>query len=140
VKRVAQGFKRAVQLYLIVVGGGFGLAALIGVVLNLKESLESADPKEAMGYRNDLRVESLLLLFAVLFSTAGVGVVKSRMWGFVLAMVLAIATVMYSLVQNLQSFSDYHDFTIALPMFVIFIWGMFPATWSLFRKQEVKAS
>jgi len=93
-----------------------------------------------MDYRNDVRVESLLLLFALLFLTAGIGISKSRIWGFLLALGLAIATVMYSLIQNFQGFSDYHDFTIALPMFVILIWGMFPATWSLFGRQEVKLS
>lgn len=127
------------QLYLIVVGGGFGLAGLIGVVVNLKEFLQSTDPKEAMGYRNDVRVESLMFLFAVLFLASGIGIIRSRIWGFLLAMGLALTTVGYSLVQNLQGFSDYHDFTIALPMLMIFVWGMFPATWSLFRRQELKS-
>ena len=114
------------------------MAGFIGVAVNLNEFLRSTDPKEAMDYRNDVRVESLLLLFAVLFLAAGIGIIKSRIWGFFLALGLAVATVMYSLIQNSHGFSDYHDFTIALPMFVILIWGMFPDTWALFRRQEAK--
>ena len=139
-KRVVQGLKRAVELYLIVVGGGFGLAGLIGLVLNAKEFLQSVDPKDAMGYRNDLRVESLLFFFALLFFTAGIGILKSRLWGLILALGLAISTVLYSVVQNLRGFSDSNDFAIGLPMLVLLIWGMFPTTWSLFRRQEVKPS
>jgi len=116
------------------------LAALIGVVLNLKEWLQSTDPKEAMGYRNDARVESLLLLFAVLFLAAGIGIAKSRLWGLVLALGLAISTVLYSVVQNLRGFSDPNDFMIGLPMLVVLIWGLLPATWTLFRRQEIIAS
>ena len=139
-RRVLRGLKQFSQLYLVLVGGGYALAGFVGLVVSIKDFVQSSDESETRLLRNDMRVDFQLFFFALLFLIAGIGIYKSRLWGLVLALGLAIMVMGYSLFQNQHGMSDYHDFTIALPMAVIFLWGILPPTWLMFRRQDVKPS
>jgi len=139
-KRALRGLKQFSELYLIIVGGGYALTGLVGLVVSVKDFFRSSDETETRALREDIRVDFQLFFFALLFLIAGIGIYKSRLWGLVLALGLAITVMGYSLVQNQNGMSDYHDFTVALPMGVIFLWGILPPTWQMFRRQDVKPS
>jgi hypothetical protein len=139
-KRVVSGLKKFAELYLIIVGGGYTLASSVGLVVNTKGFLRCTDEIEAKAFRQDVTEGLVMFVFAALLLAAGVGIHKSRLWGLVLAAGMGILTVGYSLVQNSSGLSDYHDFTIALPMGLIFIWAVLPHTWLEFTRQGIRAS
>ncbi len=125
--RVVSGLKKFAELYLLIVGGGYALAFLVGLIAN--------------GLDDDFRNSAVAFLVAVSFLAAGIGIYRFRRWGLVLAMIMAVLTVAYSVSQR-RSFGvwDYHDFTITLPMVGIFVWAILPPTWAKFSKREIEAA
>jgi peptidoglycan/LPS O-acetylase OafA/YrhL len=138
--RIVSGLKRFAELYLIIVGGAYALAALVALVLNTRTLSQTTDKGEIETFRGDINENCLMLIPSALILVAGVGVRRSRLWGLILALGMAVLVIAYSLVQNAKGISDYHDFTVALPMAVIFLWGILPPTWLTFKRLGVKPS
>jgi hypothetical protein len=139
-KRIVSGLKKFAELYLTIGGGGYTLASSVGVVVNARNFLQNTDEVEAKLFRQDVTESIILFLFASLAFAAGIGIQKYRRWGLLLAIGMAMLTVGYSLVQNVKGLSDYHDFTMALPMAVIFVWGILPPTWLEFKQKSLKTA
>lgn len=139
-KRIVSGLKKFAELYLIVVGGGYTLVSAVGVVLSTKNFLQNTDEINAKLFRQDITEGLILFFFASMALAAGIGIQKYRVWGLVLTVGVAISAVGYSLIQNAVGLSNYHDFTIALPMAVIFVWGVLPPTWLEFKQKSLKTA
>lgn len=115
--------KHLIGLYLIIVGGGYALAFLVGLIAN---GLADRDLGEMPGF-----------LAALMFLTAGIGIYRLRPWGLVLAIIMAALTIFYSVSQRRSMGAwDYHDFIITLPMVLILVWALLPTTWAKFSKRE----
>ena len=139
-KQIVSGLKKFAELYLIIAGGGYTLASAASLFVNAKSFLQCTDEVEAKAFRQDVTNDFLMFFVASLVLMAGVGIHKSRLWGLGLTVAMAVLTVGYTLVQHTKGMFDYHDFTIALPMGLIFIWAILPPTWLEFRGQGVRTS
>ena len=122
--RPTSALKKFAELYLVIVGGGYALAFLVGLIANGPD-----DPF--------FRDSAVAFLAALSFLVAGIGIYKFQRWGLVLAMIMAVLTAVYSVSQRISmGVWDYHDLTITLPMFAVFVWAILPATWAKFSKRE----
>ena len=117
--------KHLIELYLIIVVGGYALAFLVGFIAN---GLTDGDFGEMPGF-----------LVALTCLTAGIGIYRVRPWGLVLAIIMAVLIIFYSVSERrLMGVWDYHDFTITLPMALVLVWALLPPTWAEFQKREIK--
>jgi hypothetical protein len=121
-------------LYLIAVGGGFGLVTFVGLVENGSQMLRYGDERD-ISY---LRGASFGLVFSILVVVTGVGIHKYRLWALVVALttgVLAVATGFANVVRDPW---NVYNFTVVLPMVLIVVWASLQATWSEFRQHGAK--
>ena len=132
--------KHVVELYLIIVGGAFTLTALVALIANTHFLLTSTEKSEIREVRGDIGENWVMLVFASLILTSGIGVRMCRRWGLVLAGVMGIVTIGYALTQMRIDPWEYHTFTIALPMLGILVWTLLPTTWREFEGRSLKTS
>jgi hypothetical protein len=132
--------KHVVELYLVIVGGAYTLTAVVALIANTHFLLTSPEKSEIREVRGDVSENWIMLVFASLILTSGVGVRLCRRWGLVLAAVMGIFTVRYALTQMRIDPWEYHTFTIALPMLGILVWTLLPMTWREFERRSLKAS
>jgi hypothetical protein len=140
VSRLASVVKRLVELYLIIVGGGYTLASAVALAMNGHSLLTTADRIELRDLRSDLGENSIMFAFAAATLIGGVGIYKYRPWGLLLAVVLGILAIAESVAASAIDPWEYHNFTIGLPMAAIMIWAMLPPTWVMFKRQRMKIS
>jgi len=140
--RVVSALRSFAEFYLIIVGGGYTLAASVALILNTRTLLQTADADEIRAFRGDLSESLLMLVPAALILAAGIGVHRYRWWGLVLAAGMGILAVGYGTIGGLANplVWDYHIFTIVFPMAVILVWAVLPITWLEFKRQGVKTS
>ncbi len=140
-KRVVSALRRFAELYLIIVGGAYTLAALVALLLNMRPLLQTSDAGEIRAIRGDLREGFLMLIPSALILVAGIGVHNYRWWGLVLTAGMGILAVGYGVTWELTNPEwDYHTFTIVLPMALILAWAMLPPTWVEFKRRSFKTS
>ena len=132
--------KRVVELYLIIVGGGYTLASVVALAVNGHSLFTTADRIELRDLRSDLGENSVMFVFAAATLTGGVGIYKYRRWGLLLAAVLGVMAIAESVAASAIDPWEYHNFTIGLPMAAIMIWALLPPTWVLFKQRSVKPS
>ena len=129
--------KQAAELYLIVVGGAYTLAAIVGTLSNMHWLLTSTDRDELRTVRSDIGENVIMLLAAGATLTAGIGIHKYRPWGLVLAAIVGGLAILESLRASAIDLMEYHNFIIGLPMAAIMVWTMLPATWAKFKQERV---
>ena len=132
--------KRFVELYLIIVGGGYTLASIVALAVNAHSLLTTADRIELRDLRSDLGENSVMFAFAAAALIGGVAVYKYRRWGLLLAAVLGVMAIAESVAASAIDPWEYHNFTIGLPMAAIMIWALLPPTWVKFKQRSVKPS
>jgi hypothetical protein len=127
--------RRFARLYLIAVGGGFGLMAFVGLVENGSQMLRYGDERD-IGY---LRGVSFGLVFSILVVVTGVGIHKYRLWALVLALTTGILAVATGFANVVSDPWNVYNFTVVLPMVLIVVWASLPATWLEFRQHGAKS-
>lgn len=134
--------KHLAELYLIIVGGAYTLAGAVELVYNTQVTLQSSDPEERRSWSKDVNEALMFLIPSPLIFAAGLGVLKNRSWGLLLAIGMGIVTLGYGLFWefNHPGEFDEHNFTIVLPMTLILIWALLPSTWLEFKRGSVKTS
>lgn len=132
--------KRLVELYLIIVGGGYTLASAVALAVNAHSLLTTADRVELRDLRSDLGENSIMFAFAVATLIGGVGIYKYRRWALLLAAVLGVLAIMEAVAASAIDPWEYHNFTIALPMAAIMVWALLPPTWMMFTGRSMKIS
>ena len=132
--------KHPAELYLLIVGGGYSLSALVALILNTHSLLKYTDRIEFKDLRADLGENCIMFLVATVALIAGVGIYKYRLWGLLLAAVLGVLAIWESVAASAIDPWEYHNFTIGLPMAVIMIWALLPPTWVMFKEQSVETS
>jgi hypothetical protein len=130
--------KRFVELYLIIVGGGYTLASGVALAANGHWLLTTTDRIELRDLRSDLRENSIMFAFAAATLIGGVGIYKYRRWGLLLAAVLGITAIAETVAVSAIDPWEYHNFMIGLPMAAIMIWALLPPTWIMFKQRIVK--
>jgi hypothetical protein len=123
--------KHVVELYLIIVGGAFTLTALVALIANTHFLLTSTEKSEIREVRGDIGENWVMLVFASLILTSGIGVRMCRRWGLVLAGVMGIVTIGYALT---------HMRIDPLPMLGTLVWTLLPTTWREFEGRSLKTS
>ncbi len=132
--------KRVVELYLIIVGGGYTLASVVALAVNGHSLFTTADRIELRDLRSELGENSVMFVFAAATLMGGLGIYKYRRWGLLLAAVLGVTAIAESVAASAIDPWEYHNFTIGLPMAAIMIWALLPPTWVLFKQRSVKPS
>jgi hypothetical protein len=130
--------KRFVELYLIIVGGGYTLASGVALAVNGHWLLTTTDRIELRDLRSDLRENSIMFAFAAATLIGGVGIYRYRRWGLLLAAVLGITAIAETVAVSAIDPWEYHNFMIGLPMAAIMIWALLPPTWIMFKQRIVK--
>ncbi len=138
--RLASSVKHLVELYLIIVGGGYTLASVFALAVNAHSLLTSTDRIELRDLRSDLGENSIMFAFAAATLIGGVGIYKYRPWGLLLAVVLGVMAITEAVTVSAIDPWEYHNFTIGLPMAAIMIWALLPPTWVMFKQRSVKTS
>lgn len=132
--------KQAVELYLIIVGGAYTLAAIVATLSNMHWLLTSTDRDELRTVRSDIGENATMLFAAGATLIAGIGIYKYRPWGLVLAATMGGLAILESLHASAIDPMEYHNLIIGLPMAAIMIWALLPATWAKFKQGSVRAS
>jgi hypothetical protein len=132
--------KHLVELYLIIVGGGYTLASVVALAVNGRSLLTTADRIELRDLRSDLGENSIMFAFAAATLIGGVGIYKYRRWGLLLATALGVLAIMESANMSAVDPWEYHNFTIGLPMAAIMVWALLPPTWVMFKQRSVRTS
>jgi hypothetical protein len=127
--RLLSGTKKVAELYLIIVGGAYTLAALVALIANA-----------ASAGREETGENWIMLTVSGPILTAGIGIRMYRWWGLVLAGIMGILVTEYFVTQSSIDPWEYHNFTIALPMAAILVWVMLPPTWREFKRRSLEAS
>jgi hypothetical protein len=132
--------KHAVELYLIIVGGGYTLTSVVALIYNAQWLLTSSEQAEIRGLRSEISDNCIMLIAAAATLSAGVGIYKYRRWGLVLAAVMSLAAIAECVAASAIEPWEYHTFTIGLPMAAIMLWALLPPTWGKFQQESTKIS
>jgi hypothetical protein len=120
--------RHVVELYLVIVGGAYTLTALVALIANTHFLLTSAEKSEIREVRGDIGEKWIMLVFASLILTSGVGLYLRR------------RSVGYALTQMRMYGWEYHTFTIGLPMLGILLCTLLPMTWREFEGRSLETS
>ncbi|HTZ33170.1 MAG TPA: hypothetical protein VMH31_11970 [Methylomirabilota bacterium] len=138
--KIVLALKPLAELYLIIVGGAYSLAGFVAVIANTRLLLMATDRTELRDSRADVGTSLIMLAFAALALTAGIGILKFRRWGLALAAIAGVCGILEALSASTIDPWEYHNFTIALPLVLIMIWAMLPPTWVAFSERRLKST
>jgi hypothetical protein len=75
--RIIAALERLLSFLLMIVGGGYSLAALIGFLGAMTQRFQTTDQSEIRTFGHDMRSDAMLFSFAFLFFATGIGIRRS---------------------------------------------------------------